>query len=478
MFRAEKLQKTVFLPFLFTLFLWLGLGPAVLAEDVVDVTAQQEGDRYAIYGENRDPWAPYHVVVTLPKLENLKTSASLPFPAVLSPTSKAVLFYLDPVDPQQSTNFSTSFTYGVGDPNIVPDGYKYLLPYAHGTKHNVCQGYFGRQTHQNCYCLDFEMDEGTNICAARDGMVIRVKDDSDRGGPSPSFEQDANVIEVLQTDGTLAEYAHLKYKGVLVKVGDHVAAGQIIGLSGNTGYSSGPHLHFVVEKPDWGDPKSMATQFLSKDNQGISLEEGRAYYSYHPDGQPFEEVLAEKIKEVELEKIRKQVPLDNELKIREETVDYRVYIYCSNGTASARRLTLSFPEMQNCVSSKPVPCTLEVPNGKEIYFLYMTRQDFEDPFSYSSQVEATDKELDTPAMDAQYALTKGDAAYLSEKYSVARDWYSLALDKGSAEAMYHMGLMYEKGQGVQADVDQAKQWYQKAVDAGFVGAQMELDRLK
>jgi len=42
-------------------------------------------------------------------------------------------------------------------------------------------------------------------------------------------------------------YAHLRPEGVLVRVGQRVRQGQQIGLSGNTGFTSGPHLHFAVQ---------------------------------------------------------------------------------------------------------------------------------------------------------------------------------------------------------------------------------------
>jgi len=53
---------------------------------------------------------------------------------------------------------------------------------------------------------------------------------------------------VLHTDGTFANYTHLDFEGALVKVGDVVKAGDVIGMSGMTGFTTKPHLHFVVHK--------------------------------------------------------------------------------------------------------------------------------------------------------------------------------------------------------------------------------------
>jgi len=57
-----------------------------------------------------------------------------------------------------------------------------------------------------------------------------------------------NHIFLRYEDGTYGYLAHLKYKGVVVKAGDAVVAGQLIGYSGNTGFSRGPHLHVMVNR--------------------------------------------------------------------------------------------------------------------------------------------------------------------------------------------------------------------------------------
>jgi len=58
-------------------------------------------------------------------------------------------------------------------------------------------------------------------------------------------EGESNWVKIRHADRTIAAYSHLTERGALVKVGDHVIAGQPIGLSGNTGNTGGlPHLHF------------------------------------------------------------------------------------------------------------------------------------------------------------------------------------------------------------------------------------------
>jgi murein DD-endopeptidase MepM/ murein hydrolase activator NlpD len=105
------------------------------------------------------------------------------------------------------------------------------------------------------------MKRGTNVCAARDGVVVRVKEDGDRGGWSAKFRQYGNYIVIQHADGTRAGYWHLQKDGALVNVGDTVRRGQVIGLSGKTGYAFQPHLHFIVWTSTHGDWQQIPTRF-------------------------------------------------------------------------------------------------------------------------------------------------------------------------------------------------------------------------
>jgi len=140
--------------------------------------------------------------------------------------------------------------------------YIYGLPYEEGRSHLLVQGYFSSFTHRERAALDFKMKRGTKICAAREGVVIRAKEDGDRGGLKKRFRPYGNYVIIQHADSSRAGYWHLQKEGVLVNVGDTVKKGQVIAISGKTGYSFMPHLHFLVWSTDnnrqW---RQVATRF-------------------------------------------------------------------------------------------------------------------------------------------------------------------------------------------------------------------------
>jgi murein DD-endopeptidase MepM/ murein hydrolase activator NlpD len=147
---------------------------------------------------------------------------------------------------------------------IIKDdtSYIYSLPFENGKAYWMVQGYFSRFSHKERAALDFKMKRGTKICAAREGIVVRVKEDGERGGLNKKYRADGNNIVIQHPDGSRAGYWHLQKDGALVNVGDSVSKGQVIGLSGKTGYAAFPHLHFLVWDFDQeGNWKQVPTRF-------------------------------------------------------------------------------------------------------------------------------------------------------------------------------------------------------------------------
>ncbi len=141
------------------------------------------------------------------------------------------------------------------------NSYVYWLPVEKGKKCFLIQAYNSKMSHKNELSLDFKLKKGTRIYAAREGVVEEVKDDSDEGGLRDEYLSKGNHIIIRQPDGSKAMYWHLQKNGVQVKIGDTIAKGQLIGLSGNTGYTAFPHLHFeVIDK----NGRQIPTRFLTK----------------------------------------------------------------------------------------------------------------------------------------------------------------------------------------------------------------------
>ncbi|MEP7321984.1 MAG: M23 family metallopeptidase [Saprospiraceae bacterium] len=144
----------------------------------------------------------------------------------------------------------------------------YQLPYEHGTKHRVIQGYYSKYTHKYRAALDFKMKVGTPICAARDGIVMRTKNDSNKGGFKKKYRPDANFVVIDHADSIRTSYRHLQFNCVTVQAGDTVHQGQIIGRSGKTGYTFTPHLHFIVTKYIDGQWQGIPSRFETKSFKG------------------------------------------------------------------------------------------------------------------------------------------------------------------------------------------------------------------
>jgi murein DD-endopeptidase MepM/ murein hydrolase activator NlpD len=139
----------------------------------------------------------------------------------------------------------------------MPDtAHVYSLPFAKGTSHQVWQGYHSLFSHWGNYAIDFRMKRGTVIHAARGGVVVGIRDEYKWGGVGRRYVGKENALVIRHSDSTYAHYLHIRNKGALVKLGDTVQQGQPIAISGSTGFSAFPHLHFEVT----GQPKKASDE--------------------------------------------------------------------------------------------------------------------------------------------------------------------------------------------------------------------------
>jgi murein DD-endopeptidase MepM/ murein hydrolase activator NlpD len=246
--------------------------------DGVCIEVERTDNGASLFAVNRLD-APVSLLLEFPVLENMTSSAALPVKAVVLAGGRKRLVEIWADDQAESFSWRSSWHWTTGvlgarhDPNA-----RYWLPWAPSFRFEVGQAVGGTFTHVGKwhFAFDFWMPSGTPIRAARGGTVVRAIEEFSQGGLEEQFKKRANLIFILHEDGTIARYLHLKQGGTQVDVGDRVAAGDLIGFSGNTGYSQNPHLHFDVftvdEELEW---QTVDVRFATAAPEGFRPESGQ-----------------------------------------------------------------------------------------------------------------------------------------------------------------------------------------------------------
>lgn len=243
----------------------IGLASVVSAQENVELKRTDHIDRvtYSITNKN-----VYPVTVTLEgEYRNLKPSSPLPVTEVIPALSEKQVITFNAQDKRVSASVRVTYSYFMGDVNAHHHNeHTYQLPYRLGDSRRVSQTYNGTFSHtgQLMYAVDFEMPVGTGVYASRSGVVVDLEERFDEGGEDPSYYEKTNFVTIMHSDGTFADYTHLRVNGVMASIGQRVRTGQLIAYSGATGYVSGPHLHFHVKMVDKnGNFYTIPTRFRS-----------------------------------------------------------------------------------------------------------------------------------------------------------------------------------------------------------------------
>lgn len=194
---------------------------------------------------HNDLYAPVEIELNIESARNMSGVPAKPIRWVLSPRQNIRLLTLVP-NGDGASNYRYKLRYALGDPRAKHATSGYPLPWR-GGPFRVTQGPGGRYSHTGAkgrYAIDIAMPVGTPIVASRPGVVVKTENSQTGRGNNPA----GNFVRVLHDDGTMGVYLHLKQGSVAVREGQRVEAGSTLALSGNTGNSTGPHLHFVVQQ--------------------------------------------------------------------------------------------------------------------------------------------------------------------------------------------------------------------------------------
>jgi murein DD-endopeptidase MepM/ murein hydrolase activator NlpD len=193
--------------------------------------------------------APAQVRLSMPAGAVYRAVPGLPAIFTLAPGEDRAVARIYVLEPDQARTLGLGLDVIPGPAGAHPEDAPYRLPFAN-VPVRIDQGFEGPVSHHdlaNRYALDFALPVGTPVLAARAGRIIQVESGFHEGGTDPRLVALANQVRILHRDGSMALYGHLAADSVRVRSGEWVEAGAHLADSGDTGFSTGPHLHFVVQ---------------------------------------------------------------------------------------------------------------------------------------------------------------------------------------------------------------------------------------
>ncbi len=263
---------------IFSMLVFLVVSSIAHAQDI-KLFYENKEQGYILYATNPELY-PVSVSLEL-KITNLNFSEGEKKVFVISPkTEKYKIGELTVAEAGAKYKFSYMYKSAVGDVlNTTHDkSTLYDLPFQKSKSYKVHQGYNGAFSHQHENSLDFTMPEGTEILTAREGIVVQLIQNNTESCPKEECKKYNNYITIMHADGTFATYAHIKYNGAKFKIGDTIKRGDVIALSGNVGWTSGPHLHFVCYIGGFDKRNTLETKFkINNGDDAVLLSEGNAY---------------------------------------------------------------------------------------------------------------------------------------------------------------------------------------------------------
>ena len=252
---------------------------------IVDVSDRFDNDNVLLTARN-DYFAPVEIRLEIVESRDLELPPeSHPMTWVLPPRSETHLLQLYLLEGATQPLLEYRYRYMPGDPRATHSPSRpYRVPFAVSSNHQISQAYPDARTHttpDSQHAVDIVMPVGTDIFAAREGTVIEIATTNFRSGLNVVEDGPAaNVIRILHDDGTIGVYAHLNTNTIRVKPGDYVERGQYIADSGNTGFSSGPHLHFAVVHNVGLSLRSVPVEFQGSGPEPVVPASGNLLIAY------------------------------------------------------------------------------------------------------------------------------------------------------------------------------------------------------